>query len=146
MPAATFPSRKRGAMTSRTICAAVASVNDGLETVPDLEPHLPVLEEREQDDTVIELLLSDAPLLGQADGVVLETLAPPANGKRAMTICVPVGGSRSVRVQLQRLALGRRTARARNCSDVRIGSGRENFFFFFFFFFLKKKKKKKKKN
>src|SRR5262249_12977992 len=41
-----------------------------LETVPDLDPHLPVVDEDEEDDAVVEALLPDPPHLGQPDGEV----------------------------------------------------------------------------
>src|SRR5262249_26676178 len=47
----------------------------GLETVADLEAHLPVVHEDEKDDPVVEALLPDAPGLGETDGVVFEILA-----------------------------------------------------------------------
>src|SRR5262249_10898193 len=46
-----------------------------LETIADLETHLPVVDEDQEDDAVVEALLPDAPGLRQPDGEVLEALA-----------------------------------------------------------------------
>src|SRR5215468_8258812 len=46
-----------------------------LEAIAHLEPHLPVVDEDEEDDAVVEALLPDAPGLGEPDRVVLEALS-----------------------------------------------------------------------
>jgi hypothetical protein len=45
------------------------------EAVADLDPELPVLDDDDEDHTVVEALPADPPLLGQADADVLEVLA-----------------------------------------------------------------------
>src|SRR5262245_34544945 len=46
----------------------------GLEPIAHLEPHLPVIDEDEEDDAVVQALLPDTPGLGEPDRVVLEAL------------------------------------------------------------------------
>ena len=52
-----------------------ASVSVGLEPVADLDAHLPVVEEDQEDDAVVEALRADPPGLGEPDREVLEALA-----------------------------------------------------------------------
>src|SRR6266436_5777012 len=47
----------------------------GLEAVPNLEAHLPVVDEDQEDDPVVETLLTHPPGLSQADRVVFQALA-----------------------------------------------------------------------
>jgi hypothetical protein len=46
-----------------------------LQPVAHLEPHLPVVQEDQEDHAVVEPLLADPPRLGETDGEVLEVLA-----------------------------------------------------------------------
>ncbi len=83
-----------------------------LEPVADLDAHLPVVEEDEEDDAVVEALLADPPRLGQPDRVALEALALERAedgdhhlvaagglpGRELLLEAVPVGGGQRARV------------------------------------------------
>ena len=71
-PPGSRPSRNRGTISPSMIRCAVASGIDALEAVAHLDADLPVLREDEEDRAVVLLLLARAPLLGGADGEVLE--------------------------------------------------------------------------
>ena len=59
------------------------------QSVADLDPHLPVADEDQEDDAVVQRLLADAPGLGEADRIILEALAS-GREKMATTIWFPV--------------------------------------------------------
>ena len=95
----------------------------GLEAVPDLEAHLPVIHEDEKDDAVVEALLADAPGLGEADRVVFEVLAVEGaeDGHHDLVAALALPGSELL---FEPLALSGRE-HAREVVDAVIGRRRD---------------------
>src|SRR5262249_5530180 len=95
----------------------------GLEAVADLETHLPVVHEDEEDDAVVEPLLPDAPRLSETDGIVLEILPLQRSEDRDDDLVATLALARSELV-LQPVAVGGRE-HSRVVVDPVVGRGRD---------------------
>src|SRR6185503_18143582 len=94
-----------------------------LQPIADLDPHLPVVEEDQEDDAVVEALLADAPCLGEPDRIVLEAL--PLEGAEDRDHHLVAAALLTLgEACLQAIAIGRRQ-RAREIVDPPGGRGRD---------------------
>src|SRR6266545_436157 len=95
----------------------------GLEAVADLEAHLPVVEEDQEDDAVVEAFLADPPRLRQPNRVVLEAFAleRAEDGHDDLVARALLARPEHV-LETGALAGGQR---ARVVSDAVVGSGRD---------------------